>query len=55
MGGVASETYWFEDSTNLTSWTAISTNVIPGSAFLDLIDTDSPNFRYRFYRAMFLP
>ncbi len=55
LDGVAGETYRIDATTNFSSWTAISTNAIPGSAFLDLIDADSPNFRYRFYRATFLP
>ena len=44
---------WFyvENSTNLQSWTCISTNqVVHGS--IDYIDPDAPNFSGRFYRAV---
>jgi hypothetical protein len=36
-------------STNLTTWTPISTNVIPPSGTLKFLDT--PNLSQRFYRA----
>jgi hypothetical protein len=58
LNGVASETYRIDASTNMaspTNWVSISTNIIPGSGFLDYLDTDATNYAYRFYRAVFLP
>ncbi|MEW6304193.1 MAG: hypothetical protein AB1705_12020 [Verrucomicrobiota bacterium] len=55
LNGIANETYRIDASTNLVDWAAISTNAIPGAAFLDFVDNDSANFTNRFYRAVFLP
>jgi hypothetical protein len=55
LNGIASENYRIDATTNLMNWTAISTNAIPGAAFLDFVDHDSPTFPHRFYRAVFLP
>jgi fibronectin-binding autotransporter adhesin len=55
LHGVASESYRIDATTNLVDWTAISTNAIPGSAFMDFVDHDAPTFPHRFYRAVFLP
>ncbi len=48
--GIAGQTYATEASTNLTSWTAISTNVAPADIF-DVLDPSATNFSLRFYRA----
>ncbi|MEW6304194.1 MAG: hypothetical protein AB1705_12025 [Verrucomicrobiota bacterium] len=55
LNGIASENYRIDASTNLVDWAAISTNAIPGTAYLDFVDNDSPNFPHRFYRGVFLP
>jgi len=55
LNGIASETYRIDATTNLVNWAAISTNAIPGAAFLDFVDYDSPALPRRFYRAVFLP
>jgi subtilisin-like proprotein convertase family protein len=45
--------YVFETSTNLTTWTPISTNTVSGA--IQFTDTNSVHFRYRYYRAYMLP
>jgi hypothetical protein len=48
--GVAESNYVIQTSTNLTEWTVLTTNSSP-SGIIDLIDTNAPGFRQRFYRA----
>ena len=47
-------TYRLDASTNLTSWTAISTNYVP-EGVLDFRDPNADAFPNRFYRAVLLP
>ena len=54
------QTNVIEASTDLFSWTAISTNVFPATAcpacpFIDFQDPASTNLAYRFYRSYSLP
>jgi uncharacterized repeat protein (TIGR01451 family) len=39
-------------STNLTSWTYISTNTVPHNGLLTIPDPNTPSFKRRFYRAL---
>ncbi len=43
-----------EATTNLTSWTAVKTNLISGGSF-DVVDTSSAGLTRRFYRARHVP
>lgn len=51
FAGAAGSNYVLEGSTNLTTWTPISTNSAPAN-FFDLIDPGASNFLYRFYRVV---
>src|ERR1035437_5687442 len=48
--GIAGQTYAAEASTNLTAWSAISTNVAPSNSF-NVVDPSATNIGQRFYRA----
>ncbi len=48
--GIAGQTYATEVSSNLTSWSAILTNVAPANTF-NVTDSTSPGVLLRFYRA----
>jgi len=48
--GIAGQTYTTEVSSNLTSWSAIMTNVAPANIF-NVTDSTSPGVLLRFYRA----
>jgi len=45
-------TYVIEASTNLSAWTPVTTNTLPGSGIYVFTDTDTPSFGLRFYRAV---
>jgi plastocyanin len=47
--GIAGQTYATEASTNLTAWSAISTNVAPSNSF-NVVDPAATNIGQRFYR-----
>jgi subtilisin family serine protease len=49
--GVASHSYVLSASSNLTSWTALQTNVASGDGGWTYTDNASTNFPHRFYRA----
>src|SRR5207247_958319 len=42
--------YLIQATTNFVNWVNIATNVAL-SSFLDLVDTDAPNYPHRFYRS----
>jgi len=42
--------YAIQASTNLTSWVSLSTNTASAGGTIKYTDTDSPNYRQRFYR-----
>lgn len=50
--GVASHSYVLAASSNLTSWTALQTNVSSGDGGWTYTDNASTNFPHRFYRAV---
>lgn len=51
LSGPAGRTFVFQASTDLTNWTALSTNYSPSNTFL-FIDSSATNFPKRFYRAV---
>lgn len=55
LTGQPGETYVFQASTNLTSWTALQTNVAPGSGVLKYNDARATNYVQRFYRGVRIP
>lgn len=52
LSGEAGATYVIQASTNLSSWTPISTNTAAADGFINYTDTNSPSFNTRFYRAV---
>jgi len=52
--GVGSNTFAIQVSTNLTSWTSLTTNSTSSSVY-DYVDWRSTNFAKRFYRVKLLP
>jgi hypothetical protein len=54
--GVAGQKYAIDGSPEvIPEWTALYTNVMPGSTLMDWMDSDSTNYVRRFYRARFVP
>ena len=50
--GTASGSYLIQATTDLGSpWVTISTNMANSSGLFQYVDTDAPNYSYRFYRA----
>ncbi len=49
--GLSGKTYIFQSSTNLSDWTALSTNVAPTDNF-PLSDPTTTNYPYQFYRVI---
>jgi uncharacterized repeat protein (TIGR01451 family) len=52
LSGEPGLTYVVQASTNLTTWTPVATNTLPGSGLFKFVDADAPNFGHRFYRAV---
>ncbi len=52
LRGVPAGVYYLQASTNLTSWTIISTNTLPAEGTMRISDPDAPRFNSRFYRAI---
>jgi hypothetical protein len=55
VAGLVGSTQVIQASSNLTVWTPIATNVIPGSGALLFTDPDATNYSRRFYRALQRP
>ena len=55
LTGETNRDYVIQVSTNLTTWTSVSTNLVPGSGSVTLFDTAAGASKYRFYRAHSLP
>jgi fibronectin-binding autotransporter adhesin len=51
FAGIPGRTNVTQASTNLTDWTAISTNVAGTNGLWQVIDTDATNYQNRFYRS----
>ena len=54
LSGQAGQTYVIQGSTNLLNWVPLATNT-PSTGTFKFIDTNSPSFTQRFYRAVFVP
>lgn len=52
LAGVPHATYVIQASTDLTSWTAITTNVLPATGALRITDAQAAEFLQRYYRAV---
>jgi hypothetical protein len=52
LAGVPHATYVIQASTDLTSWTAITTNVLPATGALRITDLQAAEFSQRYYRAV---
>lgn len=52
LHGVPESVYYIQASTDLISWTAISTNTLPADGTLKISDPDAHLFSTRFYRAI---
>ena len=52
LAGVPFATYVVQASTNLGSWQAVGTNVLPASGLVSVTDTHSTAFSHRYYRAV---
>jgi hypothetical protein len=52
LRGVPEGTYFIQASTDLISWTNISTNTLPAGGTLQISDPDAHLFNNRFYRAV---
>ena len=50
--GIIGWTYWIQASTDLVTWSTISTNVSPASGVINLVDSDASNYTSRYYRLM---
>jgi hypothetical protein len=48
--GIPGVTYLIQASTDLSTWTTISTNVASSTGVILFLDTDAPNYNSRFYR-----
>jgi hypothetical protein len=55
LTGETNRNYVIQVSTNLTAWTSVSTNFVPGSGSVTLFDTLAGASKDRFYRARSLP
>ena len=55
LTGETNRNYVIQVSTNLASWTSVSTNLVPASGLITLFDTSTGSSRDRFYRARSLP
>lgn len=51
FAGASGSNYVLQGSTNLSTWTSLSTNTAPAN-FFNLIDPTATNFAYRFYRVI---
>ncbi|MBE0544308.1 MAG: hypothetical protein IH623_23455 [Verrucomicrobia bacterium] len=52
LAGVPQAIYVIQASTDLTSWTAITTNVLPATGALRITDPQAAEFSQRYYRAV---
>jgi uncharacterized repeat protein (TIGR01451 family) len=52
LTGQPNFTYVIQASTNITSWSSISTNTAAGNGVLQFTDTNAPGLNQRFYRAV---
>lgn len=52
LAGLPHATYVIQASTDLTSWTAITTNVLPATGALRITDAQAAEFVQRYYRAV---
>ena len=52
LAGEPGASYLLQASTNLASWLPISTNSADGNGKLIYIDSSSPGYRARYYRAV---
>ncbi len=55
LTGQAGQLYVIQASTNLTSWTSISTNSASVEGVLQFTDTNAASFKNRYYRAYLVP
>src|SRR4029077_12477207 len=55
LAGTPSATYIIQVSTNLTTWTSLSTNTLSSSGALAINDSQAASFSRRFYRALRAP
>ncbi len=55
LTGQAGQLYVIMASTNLATWTPVSTNAAPLDGVLEFTDTNSVHFRQRYYRAVLVP
>jgi uncharacterized repeat protein (TIGR01451 family) len=55
LTGQAGQTYVIQASTNLVNWVPIATNTLNVTGTYKYIDTNSPSFNQRYYRAAHLP
>lgn len=53
--GAPSARYIIEFSTNLTTWRALATNILPSSGQLNVTDTQADSTSLRYYRALRVP
>jgi hypothetical protein len=55
LAGIPQATYFILASTNLTSWVAIATNMLPASGVVQIADPGASAFSYQYYRALRAP
>ena len=55
LTGTSLKTYVIQASTDLTAWTPISTNSLPGGGAATITDLQATSFSQRYYRALQLP
>jgi len=52
LAGTRHVMYLIQASTNLTTWQAIATNVLPASGMSQITDANAAGLSRRYYRAM---
>jgi Glycosyl hydrolase family 9/Cellulase N-terminal ig-like domain len=55
LAGTPSATYIIQVSTNLTTWTALSTNTLPSNGLAAINDPQAASISRRYYRALRIP
>ena len=55
LTGQAGQTYEIQASTNLVNWIPIATNTLNSTGIYKYIDSNSPSYNQRYYRAAHLP